>query len=99
MTREERICLAKKLMRLEEEQGISPEVQMLGQEILAEALRLESMGEKEEARAFEAFLPLDVDYLSSLAPVLGQEEFDRTIALYCAEKKRMRLEYIAQRDN
>lgn len=93
MTKEERILLAKLLME-EEEKGISEKVQALGHEVLEEVFRLEKAGETDEAKAFEAFLPLDVDFFSSLAPLLGEDEFEKTIALYKEEKKKQRLLYL-----
>lgn len=93
MTKEERRELGRLLMQ-EEEQGISEKVQALGSAVLAEVFRLEQAGECGEAKAFEAFLPLDEDFLASLAPLIGQEEFDRTINLYREEKRRARLHYL-----
>ncbi|MDE5681613.1 MAG: hypothetical protein K2I05_04685 [Mailhella sp.] len=94
MTKEERRALARKIMR-EEEKGISPEVQNLGQLVLSEVFRLESEGDFAEAKAFEVFLPLDEAFLASLAPFLGQEEFEGTLAAYKEEKMKQRLNYLA----
>lgn len=93
MTRDERRKLGKMLMQ-EEELGISEKVQVLGSAVLAEVLRLEQAGESEEAKAFEAFLPLDTDFLSSLAPLLGEQEFEQTIKLYREEKQKQRTAYL-----
>lgn len=95
MTKDERINLAMKIME-EEIFGISPTVQSLGNEVLQEVLRLENIGEIEEAKAFEAFIPIDEDYLSSLAPILGQNEYEQTIIMYKQEKKRLRTRYLEQ---
>ena len=94
MTKEERKDLARKIMQ-EEEKGISPEVQSLGQLVLSEVFRLENEGDFAEAKAFEAFLPLDEAFLASLAPFLGQEEFEGTLAAYKEEKIRQSLNYLA----
>ena len=48
MTKEERKDLARKIMQ-EEEKGISPEVQSLGQLVLSEVFRLENEGDFAEA--------------------------------------------------
>lgn len=93
MTRDERCKLGKMLM-LEEELGMSEKVQALGSAVLSEVLRLEQAGEFEEAKAFEAFLPLDADFLSSLAPLLGGQEFEQTIMLYKKEKQKQRTAYL-----
>lgn len=95
MTRDERISLAMKIME-EEVFGITPTVQSLGNEVLQEVLRLENIGEIEEAKAFEAFIPIDEDYLSALAPILGQNEYENTIVLYKQEKMRLRKMYLEQ---
>lgn len=93
MTKEERLALAQKLMQ-EEEKGITDTVRALGNAVLGEVLRLETAGENDEAKAFEAFLPIDEEFLTSLLPLLGQEEYEKTLALYKAEKTKQRLAYL-----
>lgn len=93
MTKEERIALARKLMQ-EEEKGISETVQALGNLVLEEVFRLEKAGETAEAKAFEAFLPIDESFLASLLPLLGQEEFEKTLDSYKEEKTKQRLAYL-----
>lgn len=95
MTKDERIKLAMKIME-EEVFGITETVQNLGNEVLQEVLRLENAGEIEEAKAFEAFIPIDEDYLSALAPILGQNEFENTIVMYKQEKMRLRKFYLSK---
>ncbi len=95
MTKDERIKLAMKIME-EEVFGITETVQNLGNEVLQEVLRLENVGEIEEAKAFEAFIPIDEDYLSALAPILGQNEFENTIVMYKQEKMRLRKLYLSK---
>lgn len=92
MTKEERVALAQKLME-EEAKGMS--VQALGNAVLAEVLRLEKAGETAEAKAFEAFLPIDEGFLASLLPLLGQEEFEKTLVSYKAEKTKQRTAYLS----
>lgn len=93
MTKEERQKLGKKLM-LEEEKGMSETVRELGGRVMDEVFRLEQAGDYAEAKAFEAFLPVDADFLSSLAPLLGDDEFEKTMALYVQEKKTLRRRYL-----
>lgn len=93
MTKEERLALARKLMQ-EEAKGMSEQVQALGNFVLEEIFRLEKAGETAEAKAFEAFLPIDEDFLASLLPLLGQEEYEKTLTLYKEEKTRQRLAYL-----
>lgn len=93
MTKEERIVLARKLMT-EEAKGINEDVQTLGNLVLEEVFRLEKAGETAEAKAFEAFLPIDEGFLASLLPLLGQEEYEKTLVLYKKEKTKRRLAYL-----
>lgn len=95
MTKEERLVLARKLMR-KEAKGINEQVQALGNLVLEEVFRLEKAGETAEAKAFEAFLPIDEDFLASLLPLLGQEEYEKTLAIYKEEKTKRRLAYLGE---
>lgn len=93
MTKEERLALAQQLMQ-KEARGLWEEVQALGNLVLDEVFRLEKTGEIAEAKAFEAFLPVDEAFLVSLLPLLGQEEYEKTLALYKEEKTKQRLAYL-----
>lgn len=93
MTKEERRELAKKIME-EEAKGMSCEMEFLGQSVFTEVLRLQKEGETEEAKAFEVFLPIDEVFLSSIIPMVGQEEFDKMLAVYKEEKRKQRLAYL-----
>lgn len=95
MTKEERIALARTLMQ-EEAKGINEKVQTLGNLVLEEVFRLEKAGENAEAKAFEAFLPIDESFLASLLPLLGQEEYEKTLILYKEEKTKQRLAYLGE---
>lgn len=95
MTKEERLVLARKLMR-EEAKGFSETVQALGNLVLEEVFRLEKAGETAEAKSFEAFLPIDESFLASLLPLLGQEEYEKTLAFYKEEKTKQRLGYLGE---
>ncbi len=93
MTKEERLDLAKKIME-EEAKDMSWEMEFLGQCVLTEVLRLQNEGETAEAKAFEAFLPIDEVFLSSIVPLVGQEEFEKMLAVYKEEKRQQRLAYL-----
>lgn len=92
MTKEERIELAKKIME-EEAKNTSFEMEYLGECVFTEVLRLQNAGETEEAKAFEVFLPIDEVFLSSIVPMVGQEEFEKMLAIYKEEKRKQRLAY------
>lgn len=91
MTKEERFVLAQTLMQ---EEAKGADVQALGNLVLEEVFRLEKAGEIAEAKAFEVFLPIDEVFLASLLPLLGQEEYEKTLALYKEEKRKQRLAYL-----
>lgn len=93
MTKEERRELAQKIME-EEAKGAGYEMEFLGECVLTEVLRLQNEGETEEAKAFEAFLPIDEVFLSSIIPMVGKEEFEKMLAVYKEEKRNQRLAYL-----
>ncbi len=95
MTKEERKELAQKIME-EEAKGMSYEMEFLGECVLTEVLRLQSEGETAEAKAFEVFLPIDEVFLSSIVPMVGQDEFEKMLAIYKEEKRKQRLAYLEE---
>ena len=95
MTREERCKLALAVME-EETIEITDKLRELGQAVLDEVLRLETEGDAEEAKRFEAFIPIDENYLNFLAPLIGEEELKNVLIEYREQKKELREEYIRQ---
>lgn len=79
-----------------EKNGMDDHLKNLGNDVLTIVHALESLGKIEEAREFELFIPIDEDYLSFLAPLLGAEEYAKTIRDYKAEKEEKRLAFIAK---
>ena len=93
MTREERCKLALAVME-EEKNDITDKLRELGKDVLDEVFRLEKDGEIEEAKEFEAFIPIDEGYLDFLIPLLGEEEFKSVLLDYREKKMEQRNTYI-----
>ncbi len=95
MTTKERHELGLAIMR-EEEKGLTDKLRSLGKSVLDEVFRLEHAGEIEEAKDFEAFIPIDENYLGFLAPLVGEEELTNVLSEYRECKRKQRDEYLTK---
>lgn len=93
MTREERCKLGLAVIE-EEKNGITDKLRELGQKVLDEVFRLEQIEEVDEAKTFEAFIPIDEEYLNFLAPLIGEEELKNVLIEYREEKSGQRESYL-----